>query len=974
MNRIILILCCLVFDNIQVVKATHSMGADLTYSCLGNNDYKLRVSFYRDCAGIDANTSISVYVSSASCGQGFYITLDTIAGTGQEITPICPSEQTTCNGGLFTGIQEYIYEGVVNLPANCVDWTFTYELCCRNGAITNINSPLGEEIYIYSTLNNTVSPCNNSPTFTNKPVPFVCLGQTFCFNHGAYDVDGDSLVYSLIDPLSYSGLPIVYNGTFSAQQPLSSSPAMTFDPQTGDFCMTPTALEVTVMAVLVTEYRNGVVIGQVERDIQITVINCNNILPSLTGINGTPVFTATICADEQFCFDIFSADPDLPQTLTVNWDNAIAGGNFTVTPGARPNSQFCWTPTQADVSTVAHCFTAQVIDDACPYFGSQTYSYCITVVNVEVDAGPDQNIACNSTTQISAIGPPGQTYQWSNGVSGQNQMVGPGVYIVTASNGYCSKTDTVTVNSSAGPTAAFSSSSVCSGLTTFIDNSAGPIMNWTWDFGDGNTSVLQNPQHTYSTSGNFNVCLTVTDAGGCINSYCQQVNVGSGLNSSFTFTDVCLGSSVQFSNLSSSSAINFNWDFGNGTGSTLMNPSVTYTVAGTYSVMLVVDDGAGCRDFSFQAVIVNALPQINISDISFCQGASGILNAGNSGSSFLWNTGATTQSISVSQAGVYSLTVTDQNGCMASGTASAILINSPALTVSSDTTVCVGSPLTITAIGFGSILWSTGDTVPFLNISPVIDTNYFVSLTNANGCISTDTVQINVSSTFQLNIPDVNFCQGQGATLDAGIANADYLWSTGDTTQTIYVTTPGTFNVSVILSGGCSANASANVNLISSTLVSVPVTLNLCDGANAVLDAGNSGNNYQWSTGETTQIIYPLYAGNYSVIVSDLNGCTVSFTSTLNYFPLPQASFLFSEVCLGTPVNFNSSSTITSGSIISNNWNLGDGNSSSMNSFAHQYSQAGIFPVTLEVTSDQGCTADTTMNVEVHALQVYLIL
>ncbi len=101
------------------------------------------------------------------------------------------------------------------------------------------------------------------------------MGQQFCFNHGAYDVDGDSLVYSLITPWDSPGYPITYLFPFSATNPLTSAPAMTFNPVTGDICMTPTTLEVTVMAVLVEEYRNGVLIGTVERDIQVTVIACS---------------------------------------------------------------------------------------------------------------------------------------------------------------------------------------------------------------------------------------------------------------------------------------------------------------------------------------------------------------------------------------------------------------------------------------------------------------------------------------------------------------------------------------------------------------------------------------------------------------------------------------------------------------------------------------------------------------------------
>src|SRR5215212_10834062 len=87
--------------------ATHSMGADLTYTCVGNNTYELTLSFYRDCVGIAADDSAYVELNS-SCWGLYYVYLLRVPGTGQEITPLCPSEVSTCNGGVFTGIQEYV--------------------------------------------------------------------------------------------------------------------------------------------------------------------------------------------------------------------------------------------------------------------------------------------------------------------------------------------------------------------------------------------------------------------------------------------------------------------------------------------------------------------------------------------------------------------------------------------------------------------------------------------------------------------------------------------------------------------------------------------------------------------------------------------------------------------------------------------------------------------------------------------------
>src|SRR4030095_15047659 len=130
--------------------ASHSMGADLTYECLGGNTYKIRLSFYRDCIGVAEPVNALISVSSISCGQNLSVTCYKIPGTGQEITPICPSATSTCNGGIYTGIEEWIYEGTIILPMQCTDWVFSFDLCCRNTAITNISAPGSDDFYIYS--------------------------------------------------------------------------------------------------------------------------------------------------------------------------------------------------------------------------------------------------------------------------------------------------------------------------------------------------------------------------------------------------------------------------------------------------------------------------------------------------------------------------------------------------------------------------------------------------------------------------------------------------------------------------------------------------------------------------------------------------------------------------------------------------------------------------------------------------------
>ncbi|NNF01081.1 MAG: PKD domain-containing protein, partial [Bacteroidia bacterium] len=712
--------------------ASHAMGADLTYTCLGGNTYRVTLSFYRDCIGISAPGSVYINVSSASCGENLGVTAFPIAGTGQEVTQLCPTAVSTCNGGVYTGIQEWIYEGVITLPRQCDDWLFSYSLCCRNAAITNIDNPGFSTFYLEAELDNLNFSCNNSPIFTNKPVPFACLGQQFCFNHGAYDPDGDSLVFSLIDPYQTSTTTVTYNGAFTASQPLSSTPPVSFNALTGDVCMTPTAMEVTVMAVLVQEYRNGILIGSVERDIQITVMNCNNTLPSLTGINGTNSFTDTICANEPYCFFINSIDPDTGQTVTITWDGGISGGTFTTTAGPRPDGNFCWTPTMAEIGNGPHCFTAKVSDDNCPMFGSQIYSYCLTVIGLDVDLGPDRSIACNDLATITATASGGTgnySYLWSNGFTNPTQTLGVGTYVVTVDDGECIAMDTISVTNDAMPIAQFVANEPCVNTPVqFIDSSYVPfgiITNWSWTFGDGNTASVQNPVHTYNAAGNYTVTLIITTSLGCIDTVSHDISILPNPTASFLTADACVGASVGFLDTSTPpGSINFwNWNFGDGNTSNQQYPSHTYGSAGTYQVTLIAGDTSGCMDTVVQPVTIHPLPTANFSfNGSFCENnpinftdlsvdANGIV-------SWYWTFGndstSTSQNPTVvfDTAGTYNVTlvVTNAFGCVDSITQQINIGIAPTITANPGVSVCNGDSAVLVATGNGTIVWTPGGT------------------------------------------------------------------------------------------------------------------------------------------------------------------------------------------------------------------------------------------------------------------------
>ena len=1045
----------IIFTKSEGTFASHSMGADMTYQCLGGNTYKIRLSFYRDCFGIPASPYAVVNLHSTNCNIDTFAILDPIPGTGQEITPLCPSATSTCNGGTFTGIQEWVYEGVFTFPAQCTDWNLTYSFCCRNAAITTIVNPDWEDINIFSTLNNTI--CNNSPTFTNKPVPFVCMGQQFCFNHGAFDADGDSLAYTLINPIGNFGMPVQYYPGYSPLQPLNSVPAMTFDYQTGDFCITPQSLEVTVMAVVVSEYRNGILIGNVERDIQITVINCNNILPDLTGINGTNNFTATICADVPYCFNVFSNDVDPGQTVTVTWDQGIPAGSLNTVGAPHPNGTFCWTPTQADAGGTPHCFTATVTDNACPFFGSQTFSYCLTVLNAQVNAGPDLSVNCAGLVNLSAAGSTAYgnlTYQWNNGSTSANQNVGPGTYIVTASNGGCTASDTVLVSPTTGPLAAFNAPPVCVGsAVSFTDMSSiasGNITSWSWNFGDGATSSSQNPTHLYSGPGSFTASLIVTSSVNCSDTVIQTVVVNPIPVPAFNFNNACLGTSISFANSSTPATVGSFWNFGNGTTSTAASPLVTYSNPGAYNVSLVITDAIGCSNSIQQVLNVYAPPQPAFSqailnpcpgdhvyftdnslqnivswswnfgngqtsnnqnpDITFapgnystqlivtdangctatiaqpvnvnpafvagigppqsiCPGGSTTLTA-SGGVSYAWNNGLSGSSITVNptSSSQYVVSVTDANGCIATAQVAVTIYAPSPVNAGNDKAICLGVSTQLTASGVNSYQWSNGSNTQGILVTPSSTTDYIVTGTDNNGCTSSDTVQVSVNPNLVVTIPDRLICPGGTAILDAGYPGSSFAWSTGQQSQTIATSLSGNYTVMVTDANGCTGTAATTVTMGGGGLYNNPTTVGTCDGHYATLDAGNPGNHFSWSSGDTTQDIRVVNAGNYSVTVTDADGCTTSFTSTLIVNPIPTVTYNHPPICAYDTVTFTAITSISSGTISHYLWYFGDGGVSYQVNPTHYYGAPGGYSLKLTVTSDSGCIANYTTITTVNSI------
>ena len=233
--------------------------------------------------------------------------------------------------------------------------------------------------------------------------------------------------------------------------------------------------------------------------------------------------------------------------------------------------------------------------------------------SISIDLGPD-TVACAGSVITLQVGNTNANLQWSTGHNGQVETVNtPSTVWVSAVDGICQSSDTVEVLFQS-PTASFASpdTSGCAPLSSiFTDLSSGgnaPIAQWAWDFGDGNTSSVQHPQHTFQQPGTYDLSLLVTDQNGCQDDTTNAlfVEVFPEPSASFTFTPQhpdLNHPQVQFEDLSMG-ANTWHWTFGDGNFSNHQNPIHTYTAAGTYTVTLTVTNEFGCTASAEYLIVI----------------------------------------------------------------------------------------------------------------------------------------------------------------------------------------------------------------------------------------------------------------------------------------------------------------------------------------------------------------------------------
>lgn len=429
------------------------MGGEITWTCLGNGQFRFTLRVYRDCNGIPMPQPATIRVHNNPNLTG--ITLNLVSQI--DISPQCNGLGPTINCGMGNtinpvpgAVEEFVFQSApITLTGTPPPegWIFTYDDCCRNNAISNLVNPgstgmtLRAIMYSYNGTN--VSPCfDSSPVFAERPAIIICAGSPFQYNHNAYDPDLDSLHYEWASPLdelaggpfiAANNLPptLIFSPGYSISSPLPNTNqnpnniGAVLNPDNGEVAFTPYTMGLFVTTVKVQSFKCGQLVAEIFREIQIVILNCGaNFPPTVTPpFNGNTSFDLTVTAGDPVNFTLTGADAEYlpigtPQSVTITatggqfgtgFIDPNAGCNFPPcatlqqpspiqgTPGQGASTVFNW---QTDCNHIAQnpgcisqsnrfVFVFRVRDDYCPAPSQNIVTVTVTVVAQPTEPSPD---------------------------------------------------------------------------------------------------------------------------------------------------------------------------------------------------------------------------------------------------------------------------------------------------------------------------------------------------------------------------------------------------------------------------------------------------------------------------------------------------------------------------------------------------------------------------------------------------------
>jgi len=525
---LLLIGCMLV----KPARATHIVGGEVTYKCVGPNTYEIRIDIYQDCltgsnqAIADDNPAFIGIFEGTTASRDPLILFDTIS---QQIPiRVPPNFSNDCiNNPPPTCLRKTSFIRTYTLPPNNKGYRVVYQRCCRNGNVYNIINPSEVGASYYCVIPPAgITNCNNSATFKNYPPQIICLNNPLVYDHSATDVDGDSLSYEFcqayeggstsdVKPIPTNSFSVVtYRAPFSATKPMGGSPLIQIDPHTGLITGTPNVQGRFVVTVCCHEWKNGIMINTVTREFQFVVTDCSKaVLADMPQYSDEPNTYIVNCKD-----------------YTVHFDNTSVGGIF-----------YHWD------------FGVEGRDDDTSSEFSPTFIYPDSgtyVVRLFVNPG---STCSDSISKLVKV------YPTLRGQFESRDFLCPG--------------DTISFRD--------------------VTSSTYQVNSWLWNYDDNSgLDSTRNTVHRFEYGGLYNVGLLVKNEKGCVDTVFKKILVDPFVTRAGRDTTIVKGEQVQFDGHGGGSYAWFPTMYLN--DSTAANPIGTFPNPGIYPYILTVTSPGGC--------------------------------------------------------------------------------------------------------------------------------------------------------------------------------------------------------------------------------------------------------------------------------------------------------------------------------------------------------------------------------------------
>ena len=618
------------------------------------------------------------------------------------------------------------------------------------------------------------------------------------------------------------------------------------------------------------------------------------------------IYTVTV-TDANQCTKTCTVQITEPTLLTGNYtltDVTCNGGNdgtasFAVA-GGTPPYDYVWSDGQSTSTAtglVAAIYTVTVTDaNGCTVGGADQVSEPSAIQTTLTPTNSTCGFANGSVSSSVSGGTPGYTYEWSNGSTMANiSGLSASSYSLIVSDGNgCKDTATTSVNDIGGPSVTADSTDVlCNGgnTGTATATASGGTPGYTYIWSNNQTTATA----TGLIAGTYTV--TVFDQNQCQASTTIVVNEPAALSCTTQGTDpLCNGGSDGSATVSSSGGTapyTYAWSNGD-------NAQTADTLsAGIYTV--TVTDANQCTKTCTVQITEPTLLTGNytLTDVT-CNGgndgtASFAVAGGTPPYDYVWSDGQSTSTATGLVAAIYTVTVTDANGCTVGGADQVSEPSAIQTTLTPTNSTCgfangsVSSSVSGGTPGY-TYEWSNGSTMA--NISGLSASSYSLIVTDANGCKDTANTSVN-----DLGGPSVTadstdvLCNGGNtgtatATASGGTPGYTYIWSNNQTTATATGLIAGTYTVTVFDQNQCQASTTIVVNEPAALSCTTQGTNPLCNGgsdgsATVSVQGGTSGYTYAWSNGDATATADTLIAGTYTVTVTDANQCITTCTVTI---------------------------------------------------------------------------------------------